>query len=357
MTDKGISVDPEPGTTYARPETTHLDVSMAHSHEHSAHDHSHAHGATDPVLLTSQRGIWAVKWSLVVLLATAVAQSLLAIFSGSVALMADTIHNVGDALTAVPLWVAFALTRCRPTERFTYGYGRVEDMAGVVIVVTIFASAAVVAYEAVTRFFDPQPVHYLPAVALGAVIGALANEGVARLRIKVGREIHSEALVADGHHARADALTSLAVLAGVAGLWLGYPLADPVVGLLIALVIVRIALTSGKAVLMRVLDAVDPAIVEEVKDAARRTSGVEELTEVRVRGVGHRLHAELNLAVDADLSIERGHDIALAVRHELLHHLDYLSGATVHVDPVTASGEIHHKIENHVHDELPSHSH
>lgn len=328
---------------------------MANFQEHSAHDHSH--GATDPVLLTSQRGIWAVKWSLIVLLATAVVQSLLAVFSGSVALMADTIHNFGDALTAVPLWVAFLLAQRRPTERFTYGYGRVEDMAGVLIVGAILASAGVVAYEAISRVIDPQPVRLLPAVALGAIIGYVANEGVARFRIKVGREIHSEALVADGYHARADALTSLGVLVGVGGLWLGYPLADPLVGLAIALVILRIAWTSGKAVLLRVLDAVDPAIVEEIKHVARQTSGVEEVTEVRVRWVGHRLQAELNLAVDADLSIERGHDIALAVRHELLHHLEYLSGATVHVDPITASGEIHHQIENHAHGELPSHSH
>lgn len=328
---------------------------MTHSHDQTHHDHSH--GATDPVLLTSRRGIFAVRRSLVVLLATAGAQSLLAIFSGSVALMADTIHNFGDALTAVPLWVAFLLIQRRPTERFTYGYGRVEDLAGVVIVGAILASAGVVAYEAVTRIVDPQPLRYLPAVALGAVIGAVANEAVARFRIKVGREIHSEALVADGSHARADALTSLAVLAGVAGVWLGFPLADPVVGLLIAVVILRIAWTSGKAVLLRVLDAVDPAIVEEVKQVARETAGVEEVTEVRVRWIGHRLHAELNLAVDAALTIEQGHDIALDVRHRLLHQLHYLSGATVHVDPTTASGEMHHRIENHMHDELPSHSH
>ncbi len=328
---------------------------MTSSHEHT--DHGHSHGATDPVLLTSRRGIWAVKWSLVVLLVTAVAQSVLAVLSGSIALMADTIHNFGDALTAVPLWVAFVLAQRRPTERFTYGYGRVEDMAGVLIVVAILTSAGVVAYEAVVRLFDPQPVHFLPAVAVGAIIGGVANEAVARFRMKIGREIHSEALVADGYHARADALTSLAVLVGVAGLWLGYPLADPVVGLVIALVILRIAWTSGKSVLLRILDAVDPCIVEEIKRVAGATPGVAEVTEVRLRWIGHRMHAELNLAADAELSIERGHDIALAVRHDLLHRLDYLSGATVHVDPVTASGEVHHKIANHSHDELPSHSH
>lgn len=327
------------------------------THPHEQVHHGHAHGATDPALLTSQRGIAAVKWSLIVLLVTAAAQGLVAVFSGSVALMADTIHNVGDALTALPLWFAFVLAQRRPTERFTYGYGRVEDMAGVLIVGAILASAGLVAYEAATRLIEPQPVRYLPAVAIGAVLGAAANEAVARFRIKVGREIHSEALVADGAHARADALTSLAVLIGVAGVWLGFPLADPAVGLLIALVILRIAWTSGKAVFLRVLDAVDPAIVEEIKAIARRTPGVEEVTEVRVRWIGHRLHAELNLAVDAGLTIEQGHDIALEVRHGLLHQLQYLSSATVHVDPITASGEIHHQIENHEHDELPSHSH
>lgn len=320
-----------------------------------AHDHSH--GIPDPIVLTTQRGIWAVKWSCVWLLCTALIQAVIVWLSGSVALLADTLHNVGDAATALPLWLAFSLARRPPSSRFTYGYGRAEDLAGVFIVVVILGSGLAIGFEAIDRFLSPQPVQYLGVVAVAAVIGFLGNEGVARLRIKVGREIGSAALMADGQHARADALTSLAVLAAVAGSWFGLEQADAVVGLGIALVILRIAWVSGKSVLVRLVDAVDPDIVQEIREAAGGADGVAEVTEVRVRWLGHRLHAELNVAVKAELSIGEGHHVALAVRHALLHQLRYLSNVMVHVDPITASGEAHHRIAAHTHDELPSHSH
>ncbi|MEE8494396.1 MAG: cation diffusion facilitator family transporter [Nitrospirales bacterium] len=328
---------------------------MSATHDAEAHDHSH--GVPDPIVLTTQRGIWAVKWSCVWLLCTALIQAVIVWLSGSVALLADTLHNVGDAATALPLWLAFSLARRPPSSRFTYGYGRAEDLAGVFIVVVILGSGLVIGFEAIDRFRSPQPVQYLGVVAVAAVIGFLGNEGVARLRIKVGREIGSAALMADGQHARADALTSLAVLAAVAGSWFGLEQADAVVGLGIALVILRIAWVSGKSVLVRLVDAVDPDIVQEIREAARGADGVAEVTEVRVRWLGHRLHAELNVAVKAELSIEEGHHVALAVRHALLHQLRYLSNVMVHVDPITASGEAHHRIAAHTHDELPSHSH
>jgi cation diffusion facilitator family transporter len=190
-----------------------------------------------------------------------------------------------------------------------------------------------------------------------AVIGFLGNEAVAVLRIKVGHEIGSAALVADGYHARVDGLTSLAVLGGAVGVWAGYPLADPLVGLLITAVIVRIVWQSSATVFTRLLDGVDPQVVEEIRHAAQHTPGVREVTEVRARWLGHRLHAELNLAVQADLSVQDGHAIATAVRHNLLHHLRYLAQATIHVDPMQASGEAHHRIAAHVHDDLPPHAH
>ncbi len=322
-----------------------------------AEAHDHSHGVPDPIVLTTQRGIWAVKWSCVWLLCTALIQAVIVWLSGSVALLADTLHNVGDAATALPLWLAFSLARRPPSSRFTYGYGRAEDIAGVFIVVVILGSGLVIGFEAIDRFLSPQPVQYLGVVAVAAVIGFLGNEGVARLRIKVGREIGSAALVADGQHARADALTSLAVLAAVAGSWFGLEQADAVVGLGIALVILRIAWVSGKSVLVRLVDAVDPDIVQEIREAAGGADGVAEVTEVRVRWLGHRLHAELNVAVKAELSIGEGHHVALAVRHALLHQLRYLSNVMVHVDPITASGDAHHRIAAHTHDELPSHSH
>lgn len=328
-----------------------------HHHKHGQAGHGHTHGALDPTLITTERGIWAIKWSFVGLSVTAVFQIVIVMFSGSVALLADTIHNIGDAATAVPLWIAFRLARRKPNKRFTYGYGRVEDIAGLAIVITILLSAFIAGYEAIDRFFYPQPVKHLWAVAVAALAGFLGNEGVAQFRIKVGNEIGSAALVADGHHARVDGLTSLGVLLGAVGVRLGYPQADPVVGLFITLTILRIVWESGKSVLTRMLDGVDPEIIDEIRHTVDHTPGVEDISEVRVRWLGHRLHAELNIAVHPELSVENGHEIAKEVRHRLLHGLRYLSNATIHIDPADASGEDHHSVAEHEHDDLPAHSH
>ncbi len=331
-----------------------------HSHSrsdaHDSHD-AHTHGAVDPLILTTDRGIWALKWSLLGLLATALFQIAVVWLSGSVALLADTIHNFGDASTAIPLWVAFRLARWSPSRRFTYGYGRVEDLAGVAVVLTILFSAIVAGYESIERLFHPQVVGYLWAVVTASVIGFLGNEAVAILRIKVGKEIGSAALVADGYHARVDGLTSLAVLFGAVGVWLGYPLADPIVGLLITAAILRIVWESGKAVFTRLLDGVDPKVIDEIKNTATHIPGVRDVTEVRVRWLGHRLHAEINVAVDAGLSVQEGHEIAKEARHQLLHYVSYLSDTIVHVDPTNAPGEEHHRIAEHEHDGFPAHSH
>jgi len=311
----------------------------------------------DPSVLTTQRGIWAIKWSFLGLLATALLQVVIVFFSGSVALLADTIHNFGDAATAIPLWIAFTLARRKPSKRFTYGYGRLEDLAGVAIVFTILFSAIVAGYESIDRLFHPRTVEYLWAVIAASVIGFLGNEAVAIFRIKVGKEIGSAALIADGYHARVDGLTSLAVLFGAVGVWLGYPLADPFVGLLITAAIFRIVWESGRSVFTRLLDGVDPEVIDEIKHAVNHTPGVQDVTELRVRWLGHRLHAEVNIAVSPELSVERGHEIAKEVRHQILHHLRYLSNATIHIDPVNASGEEHHRIVEHVHGDLPAHPH
>jgi cation diffusion facilitator family transporter len=277
--------------------------------------------------------------------------------SGSVALLSDTIHNFGDAATAIPLWIAFALTRLGASRRFTFGYGRVEDLAGVVIVLIILFSAVVAGYQAVERLINPQPVGFLWAVAAASLVGFMGNEAVAVFRIRVGREIGSAALVADGYHARTDGWTSLAVLLGAVGVWLGYPLADPIVGLLIAAAILVIVWQSGKAVFTRLLDGVEPEAIEEIRHTASRVPGVEDVSEVRARWLGHRLHAEVNVAVDPDLSVSEGHAIARELNHQLLHHLSYLSGAVIHVDPVQEAGEEHHRVAAHSHDGLPTHSH
>jgi len=224
-------------------------------------------------------------------------------------------------------------------------------------VLTILFSAMFAGYESVRRLFHPQPVTYVWIVMVASIVGFLGNEVVAQFRIKVGKEIGSAALVADGNHARVDGLTSLAVFVAAVGIRLGFPLADPIIGLLITITIGGIVWGSGKAVFTRLLDGVDPQVVDEVRHAVNHTLDVCGVTQVRVRWLGHRLHAEVNVAITPGLSVERAHEVAKEVRHQLLHRLNYLSNATIHVDPASASGEEHHRIAEHAHDDLPVHSH
>jgi cation diffusion facilitator family transporter len=235
--------------------------------------------------------------------------------------------------------------------------GRAEDLAGILIVFIILTSGIVVAYASIVHLWHPPFVQYLGTVAAASVIGFLGNEAVARYRLKVGHEIGSAALIADGHHARTDGLSSLSVLGATLGVWLGVPMADPLVGLLIAAVILKIGWESGYSIVMRMLDGVDPEVTEEVIHAIHHVSGVQDVTEVRVRWLGHRLLAEVNVGVDPSLSVEAGHHIAAEVQHQLLHHLRYLSNVVVHVDPLTASGEHHHRVASHTHGEFPTHAH
>jgi cation diffusion facilitator family transporter len=332
------------------------DRTDAASHDHDG-AHRHTHGLLDSGLLSTERGIWAVKCSFVGLVVTALLQLGIVTLSGSVALLADTIHNFGDAATAIPLWIAFACAHLRPSRRFSYGYGRVEDLAGGAVVLTILASAVVAGYQAVMRLLHPEPVGYLGAVAAAALLGFLGNEAVAVFRIRVGREIGSAALMADGYHARADGVTSLAVLGGAVGVWAGYPLADPIVGLLITAAILVLVWQAARAVLTRMLDGVDPRVVDEVAHAARHVSGVTEIAEVRGRWLGHRLAFDVNVVVSAELTVVEGHTIAKEVRHQILHHLPHASGVTVHIDPATEPGELHHRVVTHAHDGLGAHAH
>ena len=258
-------------------------------------------------------------------------------------MLSDTIHNFGDAATAIPLWIAFALGRLGANKRFTFGYGRVEDLAGVVVVLIILFSAVVAGYQAVDRLLNPEPIGLLWAVVAASVVGFVGNEVVAVFRIRIGREIGSAALVADGYHARTDGWTSLAVLLGAVGVWLGYPLADPIVGLVITVAILGIVWQSGKAVFLRLLGGVEPGTVDEIRHASSCVPGVEGVAEVRAWWLGHRLRAEVNVAVSAELSVAEGHAVAREVNSRLVRELRYLDAAVVHVDPLEESGEEHHR--------------
>jgi len=303
-----------------------------HGHDH-AHDGSqgHTHGVIDPTIATTERGIWAIKWSFVILAITAALQILVVFASGSVALLADTIHNVADATTAIPLWIAFLLARRKPTATFTYGYGRVEDLAGIAIVGIILFSALVAAYEAIDRIFHPQSITLLMWVAVAGLVGFIGNEIVAVFRIRVGREINSAALIADGYHARTDGLTSLAVVAGALGVWLGFPLADPIVGLLITIAIFGIVWQSAKAVLTRMLDGVEPAMVGEIRHAAEHVSGLKKVLDVKARWLGHRLYADVAVLVDGTLSVAEADRLGEKLKREMFAHIPTLSVANVRV--------------------------
>ncbi len=306
------------------------------------HNHGHTHGTIDASLFTSQKGLQAVMSSSLVLFLGSLFQLIVVLLSGSVSLLSDTIHNFGDAATAIPLSIAFLMGRKKPTKRFTYGYGKVEDLAGVSILFFMLASAFYAAYVSIQRLFHPYTVTHLWIVGVASIMGFAINEGAAVFRIKVGKQIHSEALITDGKHARTDGFTSLAVLIGALGSYFGFPIVDPIVGLFISALILHTVWESGKEVFTRMLDGVDPSIVEQVKDAARAVHEVKSVTETRVRWLGHTLHAEINIAIDPKLSIEEGHNIAQKVHHELEDHLPHLSHIVIHVDPIGASGEKHH---------------
>ncbi|MFG3704147.1 cation diffusion facilitator family transporter [Micromonospora sp. NPDC047670] len=340
-----------------------------HRHHHGAphdHDHEHDHDTAgprawwrrlrhafvphshdsrdrlDPALESSREGLRALWISLVGLGVTAVAQAVVVVLSGSVALLGDTLHNVADALTAVPLGIAFLLGRRAATRAYTYGYGRAEDLAGIVIVAVIAASAVAAGWTAIARLLHPAEITHLPWVAAAGVVGFAGNELVARYRIRVGRRIGSAALVADGLHARADGYTSLAVVAAAAGARAGWRWADPLVGLVIAAAITFVLRDAAREVYRRLMDAVDPAIVDRAEATLRAVHGVRDVTAVRLRWIGHRLHAEADLVVDGRLSLRAAHEIAADAEHLLTHAVPRLTSATVHTDPDSHPGAHHH---------------
>lgn len=353
--------DTVPGTATVHDEHAHGahgDAGLGHAvpghadHDHDdGHDHHedrrgiiglvqrlfapHSHDAADSVdsaLEASAKGVRAVKISLVALLATSAIQVVLVLITSSVALLADTIHNFSDGLTAVPLWIAFVLGRRAANKRFTYGYGRSEDLAGLFVLVMIALSAILAGWTSIDRLLHPQPISNLILVAGAGVVGFIGNELVALYRIRVGQGIGSAALVADGYHARTDGLTSLAVVLGAIGVFLGYPQADPIIGLLITVAILWVLKGAAVQVFARLMDAVDPALTEAVERASMQP-GVVEVTSTRLRWIGHRIEAEAHVTVDCDLTTLQSHAIAELVRHAIFHDVPKISDVMVHVDP------------------------
>lgn len=298
--------------------------------------HSHDHAEVAPLADTGRAGVRASKFSLLGLGITAALQGILVVVTGSVALLSDTLHNLTDALTAIPLWIAFALGRRASSKRYTFGLGRAEDLAGLLIVTAIAVSAGGVAWESTRRLFDPRGLDHIPWVIAAGFIGAAGNELVARYRIRVGRRISSAALIADGHHARSDALTSLAVVAAGVGAALEADWVDPVAGLVVAAMILVLLRHSAVRVFGRFLDAVDPDLVERVQEVAEGVAGVISIEGVRMRWHGHRMLIEVVAAVDPELSVREGHDIAQTISHDLIHTFPFKAEVLVHIDPCDA---------------------
>ncbi|WP_328823387.1 cation diffusion facilitator family transporter [Metallococcus carri] len=337
-----------------------LDGGHVHEHDHG-HDHQHppsrgrvrhvlsevigghSHDAADQVdqaMEADAAGRRALLISLAGLVVTASIQAVVVVLSGSVALLGDTLHNVADALTAVPLLIAFALAKRPASKRYTYGYGRAEDLAGLFVIAMIALSSAMACYEAIDRLIHPRDVTHLWAVAIAALIGFAGNEIVARYRIRVGRQIGSAALVADGLHARTDGFTSLAVLLGAGGVALGWRAADPIVGLLITVAILGVLRSAVKQVGARLMDAVDAGVVDQASAAITSVSGVNSVRELRVRWIGHTLRAEADITVNPTLSVGEAHDLAHHAEGHLLAEVKRLSAATIHVSPVGAHSAV-----------------
>lgn len=310
----------------------------------------HSHDTNDTIaaaLTATDEGVRALKASLAILAVTAAVELGVVVASGSVALLSDTIHNFADALTAVPLGVAFWMSRRSPTDRYTYGFGRAEDLAGIFIVVVMAASSALAAYEAIDRLAHPRRVGDLVAVAVAGVVGFAGNETVAVYRTRVGKRIGSAALVADGMHARTDGLTSLAVVAGAGLVAAGWKDADPVIGLVITVAILFVLRSAARDIYRRLMDSVDPELVALATRVLDAVDGVEGVPRVRLRWVGHELLAEADIVAGGALSLEAGHAIAEEAHHQLLHRVPRLAGATIHVDPAHNDGAVTHRVTAH----------
>jgi cation diffusion facilitator family transporter len=321
-----------------------------HGHGHGGvtadgHDHGLASRIGEPE--ASAAGLRVLAISLAGLGLTAGLQVGVVVLSGSVALLADTVHNFADALTALPLGVAFVLGRRRPTRRYPYGYGRSEDLAGIVIVVAIAVSAALTAWYAIGRLLDPRDIRGAGWVAAAGLVGFAGNELVARYRIRTGRRIGSAALVADGLHARADGLTSLAVVGAAAGSFAGWAPADPIIGLVISAAIVHVLHVAGRDVFRRLMDGVDPSLVAHVGSQLAAAPGIRGIDRVRVRWTGHQLHVDADVVLDAHIELVHAHAILEEARHRLFHQVPRLSDVLLHASPALPGGDPHATTRHH----------
>ncbi|WP_141432233.1 cation diffusion facilitator family transporter [Bacillus sp. 03113] len=313
--------------------------------EHHHNGHPHTHGGVNGSLIKNKEGTKVLLISLIGLLLTAIFQTVIVTMTGSAALLADTIHNFGDALTSIPLWIAFVLSRQLPTKRFTYGLKRSEDFAGLFIVFVIFVSAVIAGYETLNKLSDETQVDHLGLTAIAAIVGYVGNEIVAIYRIRMGKRMGSAALIADGHHARFDSWTSLAVLIGVLGTWFGYPILDPIIGLIITVMILFTAKDSAKVIFTRLLDGIEPEYIDNITKSASKIKSIRNVNDVKARWLGHEIVIDISITIDSNLSIKEGHNVVKNLIHQLQHDIEHISSIQVHVDPLEEPGALFHKHE------------
>ncbi len=331
----------------------HEEHNQAHDHDEHEHDdhehgHGHEHGRVDADLYGNRAGLRAVQISTAGMLLVSAIQFAIATIGGSAGLFADALHNFGDVFTTIALWIAFVISNRTANQRYTYGYYRAEDLAGIFIVLVIIASATASAVESVQKLISGNTPTQIYLSMAAALVGVAGNELLAQYKISVGKRINSVPLIADGQHSRIDGLTSLAAFVGLVGVELGFPKADPIAGIVITIVIVTVVFSTSRSVLQRLLDAVDPHIVPTIITTALAVPGVEQVTDIRARWVGHTLHVVMNIEVDAELTLSKAHAIAEEVRHRLYHDIKGISEVLIHTDPSSASGDHHQEMAHHV---------
>jgi cation diffusion facilitator family transporter len=312
----------------------------------------HSHDANEAIQSAEEasgHGIRAAWIGLAGMMATALAQVVIVAVSGSIALLADTVHNLGHAATTIPLIIAFRLGRRSADGRYSYGYRRAEDLVGLFIGLIVAITAAIIIWESVDALLNPREITNLGWVFAAGVVGFLGNEIVAVYRIRAGRRIGSAALIAEGQHARADGLTSIAVVVGVVGVWLGFQRADAIIGFLIGLAILWILVSSMKTVVTRLMDGVDEDVLERLSAAAAAVDGVQGVDRVRAHWSGHRIEGDASIRVSRHLDVLTAHDIADEVEHALLHAVPHVEAIVVHIHPVdVADAELHELSGHHV---------
>ena len=279
------------------------------------------------------KAIRAIVFSSLGLLATSTLELFVVVLSGSVALLSDALHNLGDVFTTVGVYLGFRASRKVATRKYPYGYGRAEDLAGIVIVAAIWSSAVLAAWQSYEKLVTGRGTSHLPLGMLAATIGIVGNQMVARYKLKVGREIKSAPLIVDARHSMLDALASGGALLGLIGVALGFRVADPLAGFAIALLIVRIGVVATRDVVSRLMDANDEELGRAVLAAIDRIPAVKAVSDLRVRWLGRQVEVRIRVHLPATMPFSAAHDVTHQVERAVLEVIPDVREVTVEPVP------------------------